>query len=417
MLKNVLLLCLLAFAATPAQAQAQTQAQTGPVFSTTGPDAAAYGAAENYPVAPPGAARAQKFLVGAFSHFDQLAPTRPVARAATTWAWQRAATELTLHYNFRGRVYDLAEYLDRHPVTGLLIARDDTILYEHYQYARTDHDRFTSQSMAKTMVSMLVGIAVAEGKIHSLDDSAATYLPALTGGELGQTPLRALLTMTSGMQFTEDYSGHDDSFRLGRDMLRRDSPGSLAAVMQFTTRAAAPGMVWHYKGLDTETLALALQAAIRMPLADYAGQRIWSRIGTEATALWGQDARGQDIGPFGFNATLRDWARFARLLAHDGNWNGTQLIPADYVREATTRPQAGPQSRVSPAYGYGYQVWLPINPRRQFALLGVHGQTILVDPRSKLILVHTAVRPKPANDPMAAELLPLWNALVAQLGD
>lgn len=407
MLKKALLFCLLSVAA---------HAQALPVFSATGPDAAAYGAAENYPVAPLGAARPQKYLVGAFSHFDQLNATRPVARAAAPWAWKRAPAEITLHYNFRGRVYDLAEYLARHPVTGLLIARDDTILYEHYQYARTDHDRFTSQSMAKTMVSMLVGIALSEGKIHNLDDSAATYLPPLTGGELGQTPLRALLTMTSGMQFTEDYSGHDDSFRLGRDMLRRDSPGSLPAIMQFNTRAAAPGMVWHYKGLDTETLALALQAAIKMPLADYAGQRIWSRIGTEETALWGQDARGQDVGPFGFNATLRDWARFARLLAHDGNWNGSQIIPAAYVLDATTRPPAGPQAKVSPAYGYGYQVWLPISPRRQFALLGVHGQTILVDPQSKLILVHTAVRPKPSNDPMAAEVLPLWNALVAQFG-
>ena len=395
---------------------ATAQAQALPVFSPSGPDADAYGAAENYPVAPLGIARSQKNLVGAFSHFDQLNRTRVVARAPAPWNWQRAPAELKLNYSFRGRSYDLADYLARHPVTGLLIARDSTILFEHYQYGRTDHDRFTSQSMAKTMVSMLVGIALGENKIHSLDDTAAAYLPALSGSELGQTPLRALLTMTSGLQFTEDYNGHDDSFRLSRAMLRRDSPGSLAAVMQFNTRATPSGMAWHYKGLDTETLALALHAAIKMPLADYASQHIWSRIGTEENAAWAMDAQGLNTGPFGFNATLRDWARFARLLAHDGNWNGDQLIPAAYLLDATTRPQAGPQAKVSPAYGYGYQVWLPIGPRRQFALLGVHGQIILVDPQSKLIMVHTAVRPKPSNDPMAAEVLPLWRALVAQFG-
>ena len=403
-----LIVSLLLLLAGPARGEAV------PVFSPTGPDADAYGAAENYPVTPPGSVRTQKNLVGAFSHADQIGRTRPVPHAASPSVWRRASAEIDVRYNFRGRWGTLADYLSRHPTTGLLIAHDDVILFEHYQYGRTDRDRLTSQSMAKTVLGTLVGVALGEGKIKSLDEPASTYLPALAGTELGRTPIRALLTMTGGMHFSEDYGGTDDNGKLMRDLFRRDSPGGVAAVAQFTTRVAEPGAAWNYAGLYTETLGLVLQAAVTMPLADYLATRIWQPIGTEADANWAIDAKGQEVAPCCFNAVLRDWARFGRLLAFDGAWNGIAIVPHAYLIEASTRPQTGPLAQVRFSYGYGYQVWLPGGNRRQYSLQGIHGQMLFVDPASKLILVHTAVRAKPTGDPMAGELGAVWNALVAE---
>ena len=160
-------------------------AESGPVFSDTGPDAEAYGASKGYPVPPfeyPPGVR-QDFMIGTYSHFDKVHPMRTVPKPATPSILKHAAEEIAPVYHYDGRQKAIGDYLDTHPVTGLLIARDDAILFEHYRYARTDKDRFLSQSMAKTLTGLLVGIAVSEGAIHSIDDTAATYVPELAGTE------------------------------------------------------------------------------------------------------------------------------------------------------------------------------------------------------------------------------------------
>ena len=144
-------------------------------------------------------------MVGSYSHYDRIWPFHSVAKAASPAPLRRAPEEIALTYRFRGAEHTLDDYLAHNPVTGLLIARDDTILFEHYQYARTPQDRMLSQSMAKTIVSMLIGIAIGEGRIHSVDDLAQTYVPELAGTAFGQTSLRALLHMASGVAFREDY--------------------------------------------------------------------------------------------------------------------------------------------------------------------------------------------------------------------
>ncbi|MDF0494138.1 serine hydrolase domain-containing protein [Bradyrhizobium yuanmingense] len=304
-------------------------------------------------------------------------------------------------------------------MTGLLIAKDDTILYEHYQYARTDHHRFVSMSMAKTVVAMLVGIAVSEGRIKSIDDLVSTYVGGLAGTEYGNTSIRALLNMSSGVEFSEVYDGNDDIARLGRALFAGPPKDPAAIVAQFNTRTAPPGTKFHYASVETEILGLVLRAATGTPVADYLRDRIWDPIGTEADASWVIDGSGQEIAYCCFNATLRDYARLARLLAHDGAWEGRQLIPRQWLLDATTvRPEDGHLApRVATRYfGYGYQVWLLPGEQRRFALIGIRGQLILVDPASKLVMVHTAVRQKP-NEPGAfREPLALWSAVLQQLG-
>jgi len=390
----------------------------GPVFSDTGPEAAIYGAAQGYRVGIRETALAghEVYLVGTYSHFDELFPSRRVPRAAVPWLFKRAA-EPTISYRHVSETLSIDTYLSRNPTTGLLIARDDTILYEHYQYARTDRDRFLSQSMAKTITAMLIGIAVSEGKIKSIDDPASAYVPGLANTEYGKTSIRDLLHMASGVSFTENYNGMDDVARLWVDLFGEQGKDAITSVAQFSTRVAPPGTRWHYASAETEVLGLVLRAAIGKPITDYLGETIWQQIGTEADASWIIDGTGQEATFCCFNAVLRDYARLGRLLAHDGAWEGRQLIPRQWLLDATTvRPTEGylAPGVASPFFGYGYQVWIFPGEQRRFALIGFGGQMILVDAPSKLVMVHTAVRQNQSD--RNAETIALWLDVVEQLG-
>ncbi|MEH2613952.1 serine hydrolase domain-containing protein [Bradyrhizobium sp. AZCC 1693] len=393
-------------------------AAPGPVFSDTGPDAAAYGAAAGFPVGTRATASQLENLVGTYSHFGEMFPSRQVRRATTPWLFKRAP-EPVISYTFGPERRSIADYLSHNPTTGLLIAKDDTILYEHYQYARTDRDRLLSQSMAKTITAMLIGIAVSEGKIKSIDDPVSAYVPGLANAEYGKTSVRDLLHMSSGVAFSEIYDGQDDVARLGRDLFGEPGRDPVASVAQFNTRAVPPGTRWHYASVETEILGLVLRSATGEPVADYLHDRIWDAIGAEADAAWAIDGTGQEIAFCCFNATLRDYARLGRLLAHDGAWEGRQLIPRQWVLDATTvKPADGylAPGIANPYFGYGYQVWIFPGEQRRFALFGIRGQTILVDPASKLVMVHTAVRRKPSDPASYAEPLALWFGVLGQLG-
>ncbi|MFI5011873.1 MAG: serine hydrolase domain-containing protein [Hyphomicrobiales bacterium] len=401
-------------------ATAETSAE--PVFSPSGPNAELYGAADGFPVPSPLLARLQgnpfepKYRVGAFSHLDQFFPTRSIKRADTPWAFKRSTADI--RYSYQGRQSSLAEYLSRNPVTGLLIAKDDRIFSEHYQYARTDRDRLISQSMVKSIMGLLIGIAVSEGAIKSVDDTAETYVPGFRGSEYGKTPIRDLLHMSSGVDFGEDRDDGRDLNHLWRDMVLGPafgfgSPkGTIASIIQFNQRIAPPGTRFYYASIEPDVLGMVLHATVNQPASDYLRRKVWEPIGAEADATWMVDAQGFEVAHFGFNAVLRDYARLGRLLAHDGAWDGKQIIPAQWMIDATTVRSSDAYlapGRAMRDFGYGYLLWLLPGPRRQFALVGALGQRVCIDPISKLVMVQTALEDTP-------EVWRLWSAVVKQLG-
>jgi len=386
--------------------------------SPTGPDAEQYGAANGYPIGDRSNYFQQAFLVGALSHMDEIFEGRLVRRAAAPSSLGRPSSEPQVRYDYRGESLELDQYLARNPTTGLLIARDDTILVERYQYARNDRHRLTSFSMAKTVTSMLIGIAIAEGRIRSVDDPASAYVPALAGTEYGRTPIRHLLQMSSGVRFLEEYSGRDDVTKLAMDTFWLRGPGGAAAVSQFNERIAPSGTRYSYASAETQVLGLVVAQAVGRSVSAYLQEKIWQPIGAEADATWLVDRAGQEATFCCVNAVLRDWGRLGLLLAHEGSWRGRQIIPATWIREATSvrreQPYLAPRTATR-FYGYGYQTWIFPDEPWMFALLGIRGQTIFVDQSRRLVMVHTAVRKLPV-DPAGAETVALWRGVVRDLG-
>jgi CubicO group peptidase (beta-lactamase class C family) len=412
---TLLVVVLAGCAAPPARngaAAPPSAVASGPRFSADGPDADDYGADRGFPSGDRTTFFSVPFLVGSHSALDEVFEARVVPHANPPSSLARAASEPAIQYYYEGTAADLDRYLSRNPTTGLIVARDDTILVERYQYGRNDRHRFTSWSMAKTVTSMLVGIAINEGRIRSVDDPASAYVPGLAGTEYGRTSLRHLLEMSSGVRFVEVYSGRDDVSRLARDTFLQLGAGGVDAVTPFNERAAPAGTKFSYASVETEVLGLVLRNAIGRPVADYLSEKIWTPIGAEADASWLVDRTGQEVTFCCINAVLRDYARLGLLLAHDGNWRGRQIIPAAWIAEATrVRPEEHLRPGIAtPFFGYGYQTWIFPGERRMFALLGVRGQAIFVDPAKRLVLVQTAVRKQASGG--RTELGALWETVI-----
>jgi CubicO group peptidase (beta-lactamase class C family) len=402
--------------------QSPTETITGPTFSPTGPDAELYGAEEGYPIPDVVEARRRgdpwepKYRVGAFTHLDQIYPTRRVERATSPWKFKYSTVRI--YYDFRGNRLSPIDYMSRNPVTGLLIAKDDQILFERYQYARTDHDRFVSQSMVKSIMGLLIGIAISDGAIKSVDDTPEAYIPGFRGTEYGRTPIRDLLHMSSGVDFGENRDGGRDLNRLWNGMgiaFPTEGIGTVESIVQFNRRVAPVGTRFYYASIEPDVLGMVLHYAVNKSASDYLREKVWEPIGAEADARWLIDAEGLEVAHFGFNAVLRDYARLGRLLAYDGAWEGKRIVPAQWMIDATTVRRSDGYllpGRATKKFGYGYLLWLFSGGRRQSALLGYKGQYVCIDPISKLVMVQTAVDAPRDDD----EAWSLWSAVVDQLG-
>ena len=387
------------------------------------PDEEALGKSQAYPVGAPPTWYTTPYRVGSWSALDRVGvPVRAVARGADVMALPEAAAPPAIRYRWRNIGYTLDDYLERHRVTGLLILKNGQVVAERYRYARTPDARFLSFSMAKSVTSLLVGIALDKGLIASLDDPASRYVKDLEGSAYGATTVRQLLRMSSGIHFTERYDGNDDVAKLSRAITGASGPRPLALLRTFNERAAPAGEKFAYATAETEVLGRVLTGATGKAMAELTSEWLWKPMGAERDAFWRVGADGQEQAGGGFNATLRDWGRLGLLLAQDGHRDGRTIVPREYLLEATDatrQPPAFAPRRATPFFGYGYQFWLYPLKTRTFALQGIHGQTIYVQPASGIVMVQTAVfdqasgrtEPEPH-----AERDALWRGVLATLG-
>jgi CubicO group peptidase (beta-lactamase class C family) len=310
---------------------------------------------------------------------------------------------------------------------GLLLIKDGQIALERYQYERNRSHRFQSQSMVKSVVSLLIGIAISEGSIKSIDDLAKQYVPKLTGHPYGETSIRHLLQMSSGVKFSESRGGNtlSDIEILNRESFAHSSRGGVSTVMPFkkNKRIYEPGKKFQYSSAETQVLGLVLQQATGKSLANYLSEKIWQPMEAESYASWIVDNSGQELAYCCLGATLRDYARLGMLLANDGFANGKQIVPKEWVHEATQPTPGCPHLKpgvATPYMGYGYQFWVFPGEKRRFAFLGMGGQKIFVDPELKLVMVQTAVNylqnPLRTDSQSDRECDALWRGTVETYG-
>ena len=383
------------------------------------PDEEQLGKSAGYPIGT----RANWFYdesvrVGSFSNLDRLLPHNTLKRPRHRCRFPPPPIRLRSNTGSKTGRLTLDDFLARQRVTGLLLIKDGEVLFERYQYDRKPAHRFVSHSMAKSIVSIAVGMALAEGKIASLDDAVSKYVPKLAGVPYGETSIRNVLRMSSGVAFKEVYDGNDDLARFAR---LRVQQGSIEALREFRDREAEQGTRFHYASSETVILAVLLRAVTGTTLSEYLTGRLWQPMGAEADATWVKNPDGIETGSGNFNATLRDYGRLGVLLANDGAVGGRQIVPKDYLLEATDwhrQPAAFAPRRATPFFGYGYQFWTFPGEKRRFALLGVYGQSIFVDPELKLVMVITAAAKNASvgKESFAAERSALWRGLVGKYG-
>lgn len=337
-----------------------------------------------------------------FREMDRIFPARTVHRGGPVFAFARADDARTASLGAETGTTALLgsedeHFLARTRTTGLLIVQQDTVLLQRGFDGATADARFTSWSVAKSVVSALVGVALAEGAIRDLDDPVDAYVPWLGETAYQGVSLRDVLVMASGVRFSEDYDSLFSDIR--RTFYRMIFAGGRVHDAVRTRLVAGPaGVESRYRSVDTEVLGLVVEAATGERLASLLERAIWRPLGMEADAYWNLDREGDDGREIAFcclSARLADYARFVRLYLHDGEWNGRRVLPREYVRESlsTSRPfQRAGQVPGSP-FGYGHQWWLPAGDEGEFLAIGVYGQALYGNRARDLVIVRTAADP------------------------
>jgi hypothetical protein len=325
-----------------------------------------------------------------FRAMDRVFPGRPVPRGEDVWAFDRAPAPLPETYAFEREARDLTAFLDRTETTGLLVVHQGAITHEEYRQGADETSPFTSWSVAKSVLSALIGIAVEEGHIASIRDPIGAYVPALAGSGYGDVPIEDALTMSSGVAFDEDYGNPTSDINML--LIRAMAMGVPAEdTLAGLKRARDPGTYNEYVSSDSMAMGLVLEAATGMSVADYLASRLWGPMGAEADATWSTDRAGREFALCCLSATLRDWARFGRLYLDGGAREGDWVTAAVTPEARHLQPGENPASHWT--FGYGYQWWIPEEPQGDFLAIGVWGQYIYVDPARDVVIVKTSADP------------------------
>jgi CubicO group peptidase (beta-lactamase class C family) len=393
-----------------------------------GPNAQTLGQAQGYPTCI-NALQQASCRVGTWSGGTTSQVRQPVLPSATPWPMPDHASPPPIRWRWGLLNQTVDDYMDATQTTGLLILKNGQVVAERYQYDRQPGMPMRSFSMAKTFTAMLVGIAHDKGLIRSLDDRAADYWPEIGASAYGQTTIRNLLRMASGVPFKELYTWtpDDDNWVWGMVLYHprnANQPGKIAEFLNArTTREVEQGQRFHYASIETEILGRVLRRATGQSVAKLTQDWLWQPMGAENAAHWLISSTDGAEGVAGsFNASLRDYGRFGMLLANDGVRDGQAIIPREFLLDATDpqrQPAAFRPKVATPFMGYGYQTWLLPYRTRTFALQGIHGQTVYVQPASQIIMVQTAVHTAPSG---RQDMRPyqfrhaLWEGVLRSLG-
>ncbi|NVO57120.1 serine hydrolase [Rhodobacteraceae bacterium B1Z28] len=317
-------------------------------------------------------------IVHNFSHMNEAFLTADLPRGnAPTWE---------LPY---GAGFDLPEgtdtWIDERSVTSLLVMQSGQIRFEEYYLGTAAEDRRISWSVAKSYLSALLGILLEEGAINSLDDLVVEYAPHLKGSAYEDATIRNVLNMASGVTFNEDYlDPSSDINRMGRVVALGGELDDFAAALQDSF--ATPGDIWQYVSIDTHVIGIVIRGATGRSVTELMTEKIVQPLGLERDGYYITDGAGVAFVLGGLNFTTRDFARFGQMILQNGNHDGQQLVPAEWIAEATRASAPTEPGRT----GYGYQWWIPVDAQDgEFFARGVYGQYIYFDQARNVLIVTT----------------------------
>lgn len=300
----------------------------------------------------------------------------------------------------------LDDYMERHHVAGLMVLHEGKVRLQRHGLGFGPDDRWESFSVAKSVTSTLLGIALRQGSIGSLDDLLPVYIPELAGSAYADVTVRQLLTMTSGVRWNEDYA--DDQSDVGQ-MYRGacvDGQAHVLSYLQELPRQWPPGSRWNYNTAETDLLGIVVERATGRPLAHYLSETIWQPYGMAADAYWIRDeCDGSNTGGSGLSATLADYARLGQFMLDGGRIDGAPVIAEAWMQGAVQ----GQDAEGAPERGYGYQWWTDTDG--SYMAVGIFGQMVYVDPTRRLVIVQLAAWPRATSSELVAARRQFINAI------
>ena len=353
-----------------------------------------------------------------FRSMESIFPSKPISKSSNPYKLKENIRELNVSYKFGSKNHQMDEMLDRTFTTGLLVLKNDTIVYEQYFRGNSATARNTSWSMAKSFISALIGIAIAEGKINSVNDPITKYVPELINSGYNNVPIKHILQMSSGVRFNEGYSNPKSDVNQLMSKLFLYIRSMDRVISDFPS-VETSGKKFNYMSLDSHVLGLLLRRVTGRSITDYFQEKLWQPLGAESDASWVTDLYGAEITFCGLNATLRDYVKFGLLYLHEGKLNGKQILSEQWVKESITpdRPdlQAGnTDEKEYGGFGYQYQWWIPPNSDGDFAAMGHRGQFIYVSPKHQVVIVKTSAAEKSLTTEIRLETIALFRAIAIE---
>lgn len=355
--------------------------------------------------------------VDSFRTMEATYPYREIEGADTIYVFPEGPALTDTSYVWNGETRTLDDYAEDWTITGLMVVADGEKVLERYFRGETEDSRHTSWSVAKSVTATMIGRALMEGRIASLDDTVETYAPEYAGTDYGRTSLRHLLMMSSGIDFEEEYERSDGNARrlfIDTFLFNRDIDGSLGKL----TRNREPGGDHDYISPNSSVLAAVVRGANGgRPLAEIAHEQVFEPLGMRS-GTWLLDRRdGKELGYCCLQVTLEDYAKLGQLYLQGGVVGTERVVPADWPAFVSTPPQpthepaAALDAAPGALRGYGHHFWLPPAREGEYYMAGYNGQIVWIDPRNDVVVAMTSA------DPDFAKKRPEWIAMFRALAD
>ena len=315
----------------------------------------------------------------AFRMMDTLAPSSTIAAGDNPRILETGAA-LPDSFEVAGKPLSISEYMEQQRLAGMVILQHGKIRKEEYRREFDKDGRWTSFSVAKSLVSTLVGAAIKDGHIKSIDDPLTAYIPELKGSGYDGVTVLQLLTMTSGVKWNEDYADPKSDVALFNQTKAVDGMDPIIVYMKTLKSEATPGTRWQYNTGETNLIGVLVAKATGKTLSEYLSEKVWKPYGMGQDAEWLLNEGGKEIGGCCISATVRDYALFGQFAMDGGKIGGTSVVPDGWFEKAGKK-----QADIgAPGRGYGYQWWTYDDG--SFAGQGIFGQGIFIDPAQKLVI-------------------------------